>query len=585
MPVINPAVVPTVAPGNLFTTLTQDDTLNIRWLTAVDPAFFEALNRPIADSVLRQLILAKTLDQLSLSIGHQAMFPFLVQAQVSSGTETADIPPGWIWDLHMSLPAKWEDFRLAKIKRISGLNATSGATGSLRLIFTAAQETSSVEVAIFTADFVIDSALTYQRLRLIVATTAEETVAIDTGESETIDGFITLRTLDQSDPLVEAFYDLLSPGLNPTDSDLDGFYDTPEVYETVDTVPGGTGIPNDFQTTSMKHGTGLLVDSTENAIPSLDSDVQSWINAFNYPFDSIANRTSTGTTAVTIPIGLFREFDITAPAGDEPTGDTTGLFFPVWISKIESTTDSTGDQLRFTFATHNVTDTSPSLDAVDFARLDLRPTMVTGEIVAIIPIDDLTLNVSSEDELFEQHFGRGHVVLSSVWGGTTSTIDDFFDEFTTLGVDQIDFTQSSTRISSYGISRVPKYTPTIGQSQALDGTSSDLDTPIPPSIDNKYVTEADQGLGNSIDLEADSDVDPHAGIDRFGNTGALAHRIVRMCVDGTKIPTGSAVGADTFYVDEILPRLRLLLGRDPKFGDYWYDGTRLKFFNGDTFQG
>jgi hypothetical protein len=585
MPVINPSVVPTVAPGNLFTTLTQDDTLNVRWLTSVDPAFYEALNRPISDTVLRQLILAKTLDQLSVSIGHQAMYPFLVQAQVASGTETVDVPDGWIWDLHMSLPAKWENFRLAKIKRLSGENTTSGATGLLRLIITASQESSSIETAVFTADFDIDSALTYQRSRLTVATTVEETVAIDPGESETINGFITFRTLDQTDPIVEAFFDILSPGVNPTDADSDGIYDTPEEYEIVDTVPGGTGVVSDFQVASMSHGTGLLVDSSENTIPSLDSDVQSWINTFNYPFDSSANRTSSGTTAIVIPIGLFREFDITGPAGDEPTDDTTGTFFPVWISKIENITDSSGDQLRFTFATHNVSDDSPSLDAVDFARLDLAATMVSGEIVEIVPIDDLTLHVGSNDELFQQHFGRGHVVLSSVWDETTSVIDDFFDLFATIGVEEVDYTQSSTRISSFGVSRVSKYIPTIGQSQALVGTASDLDTPVAPSEDNKFVTEADQGQGNAIDLEADGDIDPQDGIDRYGYTGALAHRIVRLCVDGTKIPTDSETGASTFYVDEILPRLRLLLGRDPKFGDFWFDGTRLKFYNGDTWQG
>jgi hypothetical protein len=41
----------------------------------------------------------------------------------------------------------------------------------------------------------------------------------------------------------------------------------------------------------------------------------------------------------------------------------------------------------------------------------------------------------------------------------------------------------------------------------------------------------------------------------------------------------------TTYTNEILPRLRILLGRDPRFGDFWYNGTRLMFFNGDSWQG
>jgi len=78
MPTISPSLVPSVTPGNLFSTFTQDDTLNIRWLTATDPVFYEAMNRPHADIALRQLTMAKTVDLLSLSIGHQAMFPFLI---------------------------------------------------------------------------------------------------------------------------------------------------------------------------------------------------------------------------------------------------------------------------------------------------------------------------------------------------------------------------------------------------------------------------------------------------------------------------------------------------------------------------
>ncbi|GAG34935.1 unnamed protein product, partial [marine sediment metagenome] len=61
------------------------------------------------------------------------------------------------------------------------------------------------------------------------------------------------------------------------------------------------------------------------------------------------------------------------------------------------------------------------------------------------------------------------------------------------------------------------------------------------------------------------------------NTGGLAHRTVRLVVNGN--------GTSHTYDTDILPRLRALLGRDPEFGDFWYDGTRLKFFNGDTWQG
>lgn len=582
MPVISSSIVPTIAPGNLFSSLIdQSSNLNIRWLTAYDPVYFEAVNRPLADIVLRQLILAKTLDQLSLSIGHQSMFPFLVQAKVANGTDIVDIPPGWIWDLNMSLPAKWENFRLAKIKRISGTNGTTTYTGSLRLIFTANQLGSTTEVAIFYVDYDIDSTLTYQRSRLIVIDGTEEATVIDPGESETVSGFITFRTLDQTDSTVINFYNLVD-AISITDDNSDGYYDTPDEYDLVDTVAGGTDVTGDYATIVMSHGTGLLVDSTANPIPALDSDVQSWINSFNYPFDSEANLRSTGTASVTIPLGLFREFDITAPAGDSPTSDTTGLFFPVWINRIEAVSGTT-EQIRVYFATHNISDITPSVSAVEFARLDLSSSMTSGQIVEIVPTDDLSEHTGSDDELYQQHFGRGHVVLSSLWGGTSNDVTDFFTSINDLG--SITFTASSTRLSSFGISRVPKYIPTIGQSQALAGTSSNLDIPVYPSSDNKYVTEADQGLGNTIDLEADTDISPTSGIERYGYSGSLAHRIIKLCIDHTQIPTGSDTGASDFYEEHILPRLTLLYGRLPIFGDVWYDGTRFKTYNGDTWQG
>ena len=172
--VISPSLVPTVAPGNLFTTLTQDNNLSVRWLTAVDPCYFAVLNRPMADLALRQLIISKSLDQLSISVGHQTLFPFLTQATITDGVTEAELPAGWIWDLHFSAPTKWQNFRLAKIKRISGTNDTGAYTGILRLIFTADQVDSTTEVAIFTADYAIDSTLTYQRQRLSIVADTEE---------------------------------------------------------------------------------------------------------------------------------------------------------------------------------------------------------------------------------------------------------------------------------------------------------------------------------------------------------------------------------------------------------------------------
>lgn len=585
MPTIQPGIVKSIAPGSIFDSFVTDTTLAIRWLTATDPAYYEALNRPLADLEIQTLILAKAVDSIQVSLGRQNLFPFVVQPQVVSGASVANVPADWIWDISVALPVKWEQLRLAKIKRIAGFNETTGSyTGWLRLIFTAVVEGTTSEVAIFYADYEIDSVLAFQLARLNVVTTAEETVVIAAGEAQTVAGFIEFKTLLTSDIQVQAFLNLLAPPSPPLDSNGDGFFDFPAVYAIADTVAGGANVTDDFSITVISHGTGLLTDSAWTPIPPLGSDVQSWVDSFNYPFDSTANRTS--QDAIVIPIGLFREFTIVAPAGDEPTSDVSGTFYPVWISRIEliGTTGAIG-HLRFFFATHNITDAeiggNPSEQLVEFATLDLLDNMSPGELVAITPLGNLLLADQTNPD-FGQHFGRGHVVLSDLWGTTGTGITSFFAAFTKILNNPADtlFAQSATRISSYGVSRVPKYIPTIGQSRALQGTTARLSSPITPSNANRYVCELDQGLGDQIDLEAQNGITPQVPIDRYGYTGSLCHRLVRLVVDAADI------GNDPNYYDvQIAPRLRILLGRDPIFGDQWYNGTRFMTWNGDSWQG
>ena len=100
---------PTKSPGTLFSSLTGgDQTLNIRWLTATAPAFYEVLNRPLADLAVRQLVMAKAIDTITLTQGHTNLYPYVIQPLVSSGTTEVDVPIRWIWDMHASLPKKWE---------------------------------------------------------------------------------------------------------------------------------------------------------------------------------------------------------------------------------------------------------------------------------------------------------------------------------------------------------------------------------------------------------------------------------------------------------------------------------------------
>lgn len=570
---------PSKAPGTIFSSFVGGDpSLNIRWLTAADPCFYEALNRPLADIAVRQLVVAKAVDKLQLSLGKDNLFPFLIDPVVVSGTQEDNLPVKWIWDLHASLPKKWRNLRLAKIKRLSGTNSlTSGYVGTLRLIFTASVQGSNVEVSIFSADYKIDSNLTYQTQKLTIITSEEENNNINPGESETVTGHITFRTLDINDQDVTDFLDMLAPPVDTSGSNSDGVYDNPSVYEIADSVAGGTAITEDFNVTSISHGTGMLLDSAWNAIPSLDSDTQSWVLAFNYPFDTNANLTSVDN--IKVPQGLFSEFNIVAPAGDNPSGNGSGLFFPVWINRIERI-GSGSSTLRFYFSTYNVTDTNPGTTPIEFAKMDLLRSYSAGEIVEISPFVNLKL---SNDQLFDQHFGRGHAALSSLWDGSSTVVDDFFDAFATIITTPSDteFSRSSTRLSAFGISRVPKFTPTKGQSQALQGSSSRLTVPKHPSAGNRYVTEQDQGTGNQIDLEAIDGITPNASIDRYGFTGALVHPIIRLNVSADNLGDNPAT-----YEEEILPRLRVLLGgRDPQFGDFWYNGTRLMFNNGDSWQG
>tara|TARA_R100001244_G_scaffold25113_4_gene25546 strand:- start:7305 stop:8912 length:1608 start_codon:yes stop_codon:yes gene_type:complete len=530
------------------------------------------MNRPIADVGLRQLILAKTLDNLTLRLGHQALFPFIVQPQVNNGTQNVDIPPSWIWDMQGSLPKKWERLRLARVKRISGRNADTSDpsyTGILRLVFTAQEEGSSSEVSIFQIDYQIDSTLTFQEgKRLQVPTSNYESLPLNPSEVETVGGFATFLTLDTSDVGVQAFLSVAAPPDNATEVDSSGYFLNPTIVEVNDSLPGGSGITGDFNFSAVSHGTGVLTLSAYNPIPSADSTVTTWLNTFNYPYDSKASLQASNSVGVTIPKGLFREFDLAAPSSDEATGDVSGNFFPSYVSRIERV-DVGSDTLRFYFATFNVE--AASIVPVEFASLDLARTDVADTILSIVPTDNL-FPTKTGNALWEQGFGKGHVVLSDLWTGTSDVIETFFDSFVPI-IDspaQAVFTKEATRLSSFGLSRIPEYTPTAGQSAALRG-SRDGTTDGDPSSANRYVVEADQGLGDQIDLVASISENPD--IERFGFTGSLTHKLVKLVVNSS--------GTDHGYEDDILPRLRLLLGRDPVFGDEWWDGTRFKKFDGD----
>lgn len=576
MPTIDPTKVPAINPGSLFSQLTSNTSLMIRWLTSLDPAYHEALNRPIADLALRQLIIAKTLDNINLQLGHQSLFPFLVQAR-AVGSSEVDLPASWIWDLHVSMPSKWENIRLAKIKRISGTNGSSEGdfTGKLRLVFTASQVNTTTETSIFQADYTIDSVLAFQRSRISVPTSSEEALVVANSEQETINGFIVFRTLPLSDSETLDFLEVIAPPIDTT-ADSSGEFLIPETYQIADEAAGGADVTNDYTLAGMSHGTGILLSSATNAIPPADSDVTTWINTFNYPFDADITLQSTSPSGIEIPSGIFKEFNIVAPASDEPTGDASGEYFPVYISRIVRL-DASSDTLVLYFATYNVE--TPSIVPIEFATLTLERSMTADTVVALVPIENLWVNHAG-DSAWHQGFGKGYALLSTLWSSSASTITDFFDSFlSVIGTPaSVIFSKSATRLSAFSISRVPQYIPTVGQSEALRGS---LSGSTEPSSTNRYVVEGDQGLGTQVDFTVETSIPvgkrTHAAIDRYGYSGSLTHRIVQLVIDASDTTLD--------YDTDVLPRLTVLLGRQPAFGDFWFDGTRLKFFDGSTFVG
>lgn len=586
IPTINPIVVPTKAPGTLFTALTGGDiTLNIRWLTATDPAFYEVLNRPLADITVRQLVIAKAVDNLQYRLGSQTLFPFIIQPKVSSGALQTDVPIGWLWDLTISMPSKWEKVRLARLIRENGTNGeTAGYAGTIKALFTASVAGSSEETFILMADYQINSDLTYQIARLEYVPDSEVPgEAINQNESQTVTGFITFRTLDTDLEVNRAFLDLLAPSEITSGGSM-----LTATYDIVDSLGGSVTATDDYSPIAVTHGTGMLTESSYSLIPQLDSNIDTWLDTFNYPFDSSATRRS--ADGILIPKNIFKEFNILAPGSDEATGDITGLNYPVWISRVQLI-GAAQSTLRFHFSTYNVTDDAASTTPVEFGVLDLSRDFSYNDIVSIQTVNNLLMADGTDQVLFNQQFGRGHVALASVWNAPTSEIDNFFTQFQTLPIANnfsTAFSIGATRISSFGVSRMSKYSPTIGQSEAMRGsTGSGLTglhkyriNALNPSDTNRYITEADQGQGLQIDLESIQGITPISAIERFGYTGSLTHRVVRLIVNTTEL------GNDTnVYANQVEPRLKILLGRDPIFGDFWYNGTRLFFYNGDTWVG
>jgi len=259
MPIFNNSLIPSVSAGRIIDRFLSDETLNVRWLTPEDPAHFSALNRPLSDLALRQLVIAKVLDTITLDLKFVEKFPFVCQPVVEGGSFTLDLPLKLIRDLHVAFPAKYANPRLARIDRLNGSN-DSGTdpkyTGTLRFIFIADSGDGS-DVALFYADYLIDSSDDLQFVSVEAASDQSKVPGLTPLPSED-SGFITgvmiFRTGDQDLSDITTFYDFVAP------SDVNGIANYPILDAQSCEINIGTDV--------LDSGSGLLTSSAYNQIIS-----------------------------------------------------------------------------------------------------------------------------------------------------------------------------------------------------------------------------------------------------------------------------------------------------------------------------
>lgn len=572
---INYNIIPTKIPGTIFTSLSGgDQSLLVRYFHALEPVHYSILNRPLKDLEVRQMVIAKAIDVLHTSMSSRTYYPFLVQPIIVSETTNTDLPTEIIWDMHISHPDGWRNFRLAKILRMSGTNENStefdSYTGVLRFVFSASKTTSDTEYAILYSDYVIDSELSFQ-LSEFKPVLTDSLSTLEVSEINQFSGRITFFTLDFTNNTHGDLFNVLLP---PTDSGTNGndMFSAPSTYEIADSLPGSTNITGDFELESISHGTGILTDGALNSIPSQIVSNENILSSLAYPFGVEANLTS--VDGIMIPNGLFSEFVINAPDNEQPTGDSTDLYNTVWLSRIKRVDDR---NIELYFSTYN-----PSGQDVEFAFLQLSSTDTSNTILPIIPTNNILGQFGPNSSEFIQGFGKGHVKLSSKWDGPVESITDLFNSMFSLGfVVNTVFVVSSTRISPFGLNRSSKNTPTDGQRAALIGSVglNRRNVPLNPNNNNRYVTELDEGLGEQIDLNQRDGILPNAAIERFGSVGTRVHKLIYLGIDHDLVTDD-----DNFYNSHVLPRLVILLGREPVFGDEWYDGRRFAKYNGNSWQ-
>jgi hypothetical protein len=254
--------------------------------------------------------------------------------------------------------------------------------------------------------------------------------------------------------------------------------------------------------------------------------------------------------------------------------DTIEENFPVYLSRIRRLNDAS-TKLQLVFSTTNTIIGSSSDELIDFATLtldkgDFGSTSGPGALIEISPLLNLRNNSDASADLFKQNFGSGFVILSSEWS-TNAAIGEFFDSFSSV-VDEPPERYFNSQLNEFALHRTPSNIPTIGESQALAGSTSRRTQPIHPSSDNLYITESDQGLGEKVDFRELSEFTSNDDIDPIAYKGSKLTQSFVLVVN-------TANDANFDYDNDILPRIRHLIGRDPIQGDEWFDGTTFKKYD------
>lgn len=259
MPSINPALIPSITGKNLFQALTEQEQINIRWMTNEDKVYFNHINRPMADLAVRQLIIAKSIVEFSLDVAAAGRFPFLLNPVIVDGASEVDVPDGLVNDFNIIHSLDASNMRLGRIDLLSSDMDGDDFAGKLRLIFVVTQD--DEDKGLGYVEYDAASTLSFQRATFNVITDGSlgfEPLGIN---PSSVTARVVLKTLDASDINIEEFYDFILDGSGQ--------------YLLKDSTPTDE-LSTFSETVSM--GTGLLRETVIHRLPGVEFNISTDID-------------------------------------------------------------------------------------------------------------------------------------------------------------------------------------------------------------------------------------------------------------------------------------------------------------------